>query len=105
MRSRRLLLLVGLILFAITGVLIWALTRPCPELDREHFDQIKDGMTLAEVEAILGTRPGNYGGGNPNTYGTQACRGWVCSLFIDRHNSPTMTVDEIQKQLEEGRIV
>jgi hypothetical protein len=102
---RRLLLLAGLILFPATGSLIWVLTRPNPQMDRDHYDQIKDGMTLAQVEAIIGTTPGNYGGCDPNVYGTQACRGWVCSLFIDRHNSPTMTLDEIQKKLETGRIV
>jgi hypothetical protein len=102
---RRLLLLVGLILLPATGALIWGLTRPNPQLDREHYDQIIDGMTLAEVEAIIGTPPGNYGGQGPNAYYTQACHGWVCSLFIDRHNSPTLTLDEIQKKLEEGRIV
>ena len=102
---RRLLLLGGLILFTATAALIWVLTRPNPQMDRDHYDQIKDGMTLAEVEAIIGTPPGNYGGCDPNAYFTQACHGWVCSLFIDRHNSPTMTIDEIHKKLEAGRIV
>jgi hypothetical protein len=102
---RRLLLLGGVILFLAVGVLIWCLTRPNPQIDRERFGQLKDGMTLAEVEAILGAPPGNYGGGDPNGYGLRACHGWVCSLFVDRHNSPTLTLDQIQKKLEEGRIV
>jgi hypothetical protein len=102
---RRLFLLGGLILFLGTGVLIWDLTHPNPQIDRDHYVQIKDGMTLAEVEAIIGAPPGNYGGCNPNAYLTQACHGWVCHLFIGHGLRLTMTLDELEKELGEGRIV
>jgi hypothetical protein len=97
--------LVGLVVVASTAVLVWGLTRPSPRIDWDHYTQIKEGMTLAEVEAIIRTPPGNFGGHDPNTYWTRACRGWCCSLFIDRHMTPTITVEKIQENLDSGRIV
>src|SRR5262245_11808498 len=36
------------------------LAPPAHRIDREHFDLIQIGMTLAEVESILGQPPGDY---------------------------------------------
>jgi hypothetical protein len=106
MTKRRRLLILTLPLFVVAGVLIWLVTRPKPHIDNDHYRQIEHGMMLAEVQAIIGAPPGNYGGADPNAYGIQACQGWICSLFQDwRYGTPTMTLEKINAQLEEGRIV
>jgi len=106
MTKRRRLLVLSLPLLVLGGALIWLATRPKPHIDNDHFRQIEHGMTLAEVEAIIGASPGNYGGADPNAYGIQACQGWICSLFQDwRYGQPIMSLEKINAQLEEGRIV
>jgi hypothetical protein len=59
-RKRRwLLALAGLLLLAAGVVTVW----PQPErITRENFERIREGMTRAEVEAILGP-PGDYASG------------------------------------------
>jgi len=106
MTRRRRLVVLGLPFFLAIAAAIWILTRAHPHLDLEHYNQIKHGTTLAEVEAIIGAAPGNYGGADPNAYGITACQGWICSLFQDwRYGKPTLKLEEIQAKLEEGRIV
>jgi hypothetical protein len=59
---RRVLLILGALgLLAVVGVLVlvW-LPRPGDRITRETFEQIRDGMTLDEVEAIIGAPPGEY---------------------------------------------
>src|SRR5262249_28152824 len=68
---------------------------------RNHHEQIKHSMTLAEVEQIIGAPPGDYGGRDPSQYGIQACQGWICSLFADwRYGKPSIPLDEIQGRLD-----
>jgi hypothetical protein len=106
MTRRRRLVVLGLPFFLAIAAAIWFLTRPRPHIDLEHYNQIKHGMTLGEVGAIIGAAPGNYGGADPNAYGINACQGWICSLFQDwRYGTPTLKLEEIQAKLDEGRIV
>jgi hypothetical protein len=56
---------VGLLVLA--GVGAFVLWPRAPRVTRENFDRIKEGMTRAEVEAILGP-PGDYSSG-PTKWG------------------------------------
>src|SRR4051812_8749026 len=38
------------------------LTRPTPRVTEESFAEIQPGMTIEQVEAIIGGPPGNYSG-------------------------------------------
>jgi hypothetical protein len=51
------LLAVGLVLFGAVFALLRP--RPCP-VNRAAYERIEEGMTLADVEAILGGPPGDY---------------------------------------------
>ena len=53
--SKRLRWLLGLTLLAVAGTAVFAyLLYPRSAINRENFEKIREGMTLAEVEAILG---------------------------------------------------
>jgi len=61
MRRKRLLLIVGYLtamLLATYGIL--RLTAPRPKLTLDNMEAIEHGMTLQEVEKILGAPAGNY---------------------------------------------
>jgi hypothetical protein len=61
MRRRKLLVaLVGLAVVVAAGaVVLWPQAAPPSRVTRENYDCIQEGMTRAEVEAILGP-PGDY---------------------------------------------
>jgi hypothetical protein len=66
-RTRRLLLLIlpaGLVALAIAIWVLW----PRTAINRENFEKIHRGMAVAEVEAILGGPPGDYGSGSEAPY-------------------------------------
>jgi hypothetical protein len=56
MRRRQLLagtcglLLLGLL----AGLCVWSLALPRPGITRENYERIREGMTIEEVEAVLG---------------------------------------------------
>ncbi len=67
MRRKRVVIAVGLILVAVVAAGVAMRLRPeDPRLarsrliDQEHCDRIKEGMSRAEVEAILGGPPGDF---------------------------------------------
>ena len=63
MPKRRLILL-GLVAVLGTGTFVSVLAMmPRPRFSREDFNRIKEGMTLDEVEAVLGLPPGDYASG------------------------------------------
>jgi hypothetical protein len=58
MRRRTLLVVLAVLAVVVAaGVVLWP--RPPSRITRENFDRIREGMTRAEVEAILGP-PGDY---------------------------------------------
>src|SRR5262245_20090108 len=60
----RLAILLGLVVVILgAGYLTLWLTTPKQHVTREAFDRIQNGMTLAEVEAIIGLPQGNYATG------------------------------------------
>ena len=74
MKRRR--VVVGLVLLALAGVLAVALWPHGPRPCRETFEQVREGMTYAEVCATVGGPPGAYTDGPKSvpyfdqTYGT-----------------------------------
>jgi hypothetical protein len=61
MRRRRLLLVgLGAVVLPACGLFVWVMS-PTPGVSRENFLRIRKGMTLSEVEAILG-EPGKRAG-------------------------------------------
>jgi hypothetical protein len=60
MRRRR-WLLVGLVAVALLGcgLFVWVV-YPKHRINRDSFEQIRSGMTEAEVEAVLGAAAGDY---------------------------------------------
>jgi hypothetical protein len=59
MPKRRTLVFIALAIIAI-GVGIYLCWPRSPRFTEEQFARIHNGMTLAEVEAVLGCPPGNY---------------------------------------------
>src|SRR5262245_50516172 len=57
---RRILLSVALVGSLAAGVTVLLLAVDGPRIDRERFDRIREGMTRAEVIALLGALPGDY---------------------------------------------
>ncbi len=58
---RRRWFILGLAVLVAVVMVIGALPRPeRPLVSREQFQKIEDGMTRAEVEAIIGGPPGDY---------------------------------------------
>jgi hypothetical protein len=63
MRKRKVLVaLAGLAVVAAAGVVLWPRSQPSSRITRENFERIKEGMSRAEVETILGP-PGDYSSG------------------------------------------
>jgi hypothetical protein len=61
MRSKRLPLILACLAVALTaGYVTLRLTAPRPNLILENIGRIEDGMTVQEVEKILGAPAGNY---------------------------------------------
>jgi hypothetical protein len=62
MRKRRRTLLVALaaVALGLTGYAGWQAFTSGHRINKATFHQIGSGMTLAEVEALLGAPPGNY---------------------------------------------
>jgi hypothetical protein len=60
---KRRLLLIGLAAVAAFSLAAWWWGRPAagPRLRAENYPQVRAGMPLGEVEALLGGPPGNYG--------------------------------------------
>jgi hypothetical protein len=60
-----------LLLAAVAGVgFVYPLLAPTPHrIDQNHFELIKDGMTMAEVEAIFGVPAGRYDWAEPDSVG------------------------------------
>jgi hypothetical protein len=53
----------ALALLATVGFWTWFLTpHPGDGITRSNYERLKEGMTLAEVEAVLGVPEGNYSG-------------------------------------------
>lgn len=71
MRRRRLLQVVAAGLLVLVGAAAFALWPRPSRVTRENFSRISTGMTLPEIEAILGGPPGDY-----RTVPTTAPRGW-----------------------------
>jgi hypothetical protein len=68
MRNRRRLLLASAFaLILVVGGIAWWLLHG-PRVTDAAYDRIDIGMSLAEVEAIIGGPPGNYGGEQPQEY-------------------------------------
>ena len=76
MRRRKLLVvLAGLaVLVAAGAVVLWP--EPPSRITRENFDRVREGMTQAEVEAILGP-PGDY---RTRLGDTKFHEGWLTDL-------------------------
>jgi hypothetical protein len=84
MRRRRLWLVLGLVLTLAGGAAGWWLLHSPPRITEATYEQIRDGMALAEVEAILGGPPGNYDGEEPRQYIPRhiLCSGAVSAVIM-----------------------
>jgi hypothetical protein len=60
-KTMKKLIVVGMAVVLLLGGALYALVRPwhCP-VNRVTFERIKEGMTQADVYAILGGPPGDY---------------------------------------------
>src|SRR5262249_27945398 len=68
MRRRIVWLVVGVLAAAVVGTVAFAyLTVPQPRINPGQYYQIREGMTLAEVNGIIGGPPGDY---DPGSWGT-----------------------------------
>ena len=63
MRKRAIIVTIVCIAICLVGIAILAFVdfKSGPRLATENFEKIEKGMTLAEVEALLGGPPGNFG--------------------------------------------
>jgi hypothetical protein len=64
---RRLLLTIGCALALGAGALLWWVLH-APQVTAAAYEQIELGLSLAEVEAIIGGPPGTYRGVEPHEY-------------------------------------
>lgn len=66
---RRRVVLGAVLLSAVAGAVTFIdLSVPPPRINPAQYDRIREGMTLAEVEGIIGGSPGSY---PPNALGTR----------------------------------
>ena len=56
MKRRGVLLVLSFVGLALVAVLVYCLLPPGPGVTRANFDRLDDGMSLAQVEALLGPR-------------------------------------------------
>ena len=49
------------VVLLIVGIVTWCSIRPRPHLHLQMIERLQFGMTLAEVESIVRSPPGNYG--------------------------------------------
>jgi hypothetical protein len=69
--------------------------QPQAEITEENFRKLKKGMTRAEVEAIIGGPPGDYGRVNGG-YHVHACESSTCAVFYNvRHDDKGPTAKEV----------
>jgi hypothetical protein len=73
--------IVGLTSLVIVLVYLW-LTAPTHRIDRPSFEQLSDGMTKTEVEAILRAPPGKHSSASAMIEGQRA-DGSTCGIAVD----------------------
>jgi len=73
--------IVGLTSLALFLGYLW-LTAPTHRIDRASFEQISDGMTQAEVEAILRAPPGKHSSASAMIE-SQLADGSTCGVAVD----------------------
>lgn len=69
MRTKRAFFGLLAVAFVIAGAIAIRMRTPGPELQSANFEGIRDGMTLSEVERLLGGPPGDYA--RPHLLGTE----------------------------------
>jgi hypothetical protein len=89
MRMRKLLVaLAGLVVLAAGALVVWP--RP-NRITQDNFDRIRDGMSQADIEALLGP-PGDYrnvpttDASDPQIF--DDIDAWACSLFRHKRVGP-----------------
>ncbi|MCI0680577.1 MAG: hypothetical protein L0Y71_00620 [Gemmataceae bacterium] len=73
MKKRWYLRLSVIALLGTAGFVVLLMTRPASPINRVNFKKIQVGMTLAEVEAIIGLPPGDYSTGSLVTVEYKEC--------------------------------
>jgi hypothetical protein len=77
------------------GRLVHLPRRPRPQVTEENFRKLKRGVTRADVEAVLGGPPGDYGRFQ-RAYHVCACEWPPCTAFYDmRHDRKEPAAEEI----------
>jgi hypothetical protein len=96
MRSRNLVILCLLgVALLLGGRLVRLPRRPSPQVTEESFRKLQKGMTRAEVEAVLGGPPGDYGRVR-RAYHVCAWEPPTCAVFHNiRHDREEPTAEEI----------
>ena len=101
--GRRRFLLVGAGVLALLGVagflVVWAVLRSGDRITEGNYERIREGMTLAEVEALLGGPPGDYTRGQADplfitTSGDPANNVWLRGT-IHAWQGPQLTVEVV----------
>ena len=88
MRRRHIAVLaIGAGLLTAAAVAFLAVGRQRPPVDREHFDDVRAGMTRAEVESVLGGRPRNALRGPADVW-VRGADGKVRSAGLERGGPP-----------------
>ena len=105
MRRRRIAVLaVGAMFLAVVAVAFLLVNRQRPPVDREHFDALREGMTRAEVESVLGGRPRNAVR-QPADVWVRGADGKVRSAGLERGGPPVRFFPEADPVRGEGEAV
>jgi hypothetical protein len=111
--QRRLLVVAILVLILAVSVVAWWLSHADPPIRYRTWAKIEHGMSLADVEAMIGVPPGNYGGEELDAYIAGIVlrhpagpdQDLVIDVFKRSEDWPAPPLDQLKAKLREGRIV
>src|SRR5947209_4827990 len=82
----------------VVALIVWTGTGPAPRIDLETRNRVKPGMTLAEVEALIGAPPGDYASWTLAPWMRRYVRNYETGgerhTWIGNDHSMVVTVDE-----------
>lgn len=110
---RRLLVAAAIVMLLAASALAWLLSHADPPIRYRTWAKIEHGMSLADVERLIGVPPGKYGGAEPDAYIAGIVlrhpagpdQDLVIDVFKRSEVWPAVPLDQLTARLKEGRLI